>query len=129
MRDYALGGLAGLWLADGIALLVAPSWTIDRVRDALRESPLILRWESVSVLAGLALTLLSIDLPYQPLWIIVGLSMALKGIFLWLGPEHLRQTVMNWCLVREDVDYRIWGLTLCLLAVILLHALGWFPPA
>jgi len=129
MRNYVLGGLAGLWLADGIALLAAPRWTIDRVRDALRESPLILHWESVSILAGLALTVLGIDLLYRPLWMIVGLSMTLKGIFLWLGPEHLRKTVMNWCLVREDVDYRIWGLILCVLAVLLLHAIGWIPPA
>lgn len=116
-------------MADGIALLAIPRWTIDRVREALHDSPNILRWEGVSILAGLALIMLSLDLLYQPLWAIVGLSMMLKGIFLWIGPEETRRTVMNWCLIREEVDYRFWGLTLCLLAVLLFHALGWIPPS
>jgi hypothetical protein len=128
MRDYVLAGLAALWLADGIALLAAPRWTIDRVREALNQSPLILRWESFSIVAGLGLAVLGFDLRYRPLWAIVGLSMILKGILLSLGPKRPRETVMQWCLKREEVDYRFWGLTLCILAVLLLHALGWIAP-
>ena len=51
--------------------------------------------------------------------------MIAKGLFLWLGPIALRERVITWCAAREDVDYRLWGLGLCTLAVLLLHALGW----
>jgi len=44
---------------------------------------------------------------------------------LWLGPTELRARLLEWCLSREDVDYRFWGLGLCALALLLLHALGW----
>src|SRR5262245_62067187 len=125
MRDYILAILAALWLADGAILLVMPQWTIDRIRVVFQESPLILRWESLSLCGGLALAILSQGLPYQLLWLVTGLAMVLKGLFLWLGPEDIRQRTIDWCLTREPVDYRLWGLGLCTLAVLLLHALGW----
>lgn len=34
-------------------------------------------------------------------------------------------TWLNWCVGREDIDYRFRGLGLCTLAVLLLYALGW----
>ena len=51
--------------------------------------------------------------------------MVMKGVFLAVGPEEWKQWVVGWCLGREDVDYRFWGLGLCTLALLLLRALGW----
>lgn len=65
------------------------------------------------------------DLPFRLLWIVTGLCMVIKGFFLWLAPERLRGPLVGWCMTREDIDYRFWGLGLCTLAVLLLHGLGW----
>jgi hypothetical protein len=58
-----------------------------------------------------------------------GTAMIVKGLFLALGPARIRKDVLEWCLQREDVDYRFWGLGLCTLAILLLHALGWLGTA
>ena len=47
------------------------------------------------------------------------------GAFLSIGPHSGREPVIVWCVGREDIDYRFWGLGHCALAVLLLHALGW----
>ena len=125
MRGYVLATLAGVWLADGIALLLVPRWTIERVRAVIEQSPLVFRWEGLSIVAGFILAVFSLGLPYQPLWAVTGLAMILKGLFLWRGPSELRKKAVDWCLGREEIDYRFWGLALSALAVLLLHALGW----
>ena len=51
--------------------------------------------------------------------------MVAKGAFLSIGPHSWRRLVIDWCVGREDIDYRFCGLSLCALAVLLLHALGW----
>jgi hypothetical protein len=51
--------------------------------------------------------------------------MMAKGLFLAAAPAVWRDRVIGWFLAREDVDYRFWGLGLCALAMLLLHALGW----
>ncbi len=125
MRDVALGCLAGIWIADGIAILIAPRYVVARVRDAVRDNPSIFRWEILSIAAGVALILFGSDLLYQPLWTLSGIGMVFKGAFLWLAPAEMRDPFLGWCLNRDDIDYRFWGLGLCTLAVLLLHALGW----
>ncbi len=125
MKEYALAFLAGVWMADGVSLLVVPRAVMNRVREVSRENPSVFRWQILAVAAGLALFALGLDLAYQPLWIIVALLMIIKGLFLYLGPAALRERLLGWCMAREDVDYRFWGLGLCTLAVLLLHALGW----
>lgn len=129
MNEYALVFLAGVWFADGVSLLIAPRAVIDKVREAAENSPGIFRWQIVTVIAGLALLILGWQLTYRPLWIITSLGMVAKGLFLWLGPAELRGRLVAWCIAREDVDYRFWGLGLCTLAVLLLHALGWIGQA
>ncbi len=125
MKEYALACLAGVWLADGVALLSAPRFVMDRAREIVLNKPGLLRWQILAVAAGFALLILGLDLPYGLLWLIIGIGMMLKGLFLLLGPGTLRQHFLEWCLTRENVDYRFWGLGLCTLAVLLLHALGW----
>ena len=122
---YALAAIAGIWMADGLALLVAPRHVIARVRDVLVLTPAMLRWEGVAVFLGVLLLLGTDGLHYQPLWLVTGAAMVGKGLFLAAGPEQWRKEVLEWCLKREDVDYRFWGLALCALAILLLHALGW----
>lgn len=129
MNEYVLVFLAGVWFADGVSLLIAPRAVMDRVRGAAVNSPGIFRWQIVSVAAGLALLILGWPLAYRPLWIITALGMITKGLFLWLGPAGLRARLVAWCVAREEVDYRFWGLGLCALAVLLLHALGWIGQA
>ncbi|MFM8551509.1 MAG: hypothetical protein ACKOCD_04225 [Nitrospiraceae bacterium] len=126
---YVLAAIAGIWMADGLALLVAPSRVMARVREVLTLSPSLLRWEGASVCLGLLLFWGTVGFHYQPLWAVTGLAMVAKGLFLALGPEQLRRQVVDWCLQREDVDCRFWGLALCTLALLLLHALGWLGNA
>ena len=122
---YVLAAIAGIWMADGLALLVAPRHVIGRVREALALAPALLRWEGAAACLGIVLLLGTEGIHYHPLWMIAGVVMVLKGLFLAMGPESWRQWLVDWCLRREDVDYRFWGLGLCTLAVLLLHALGW----
>lgn len=122
---YVLAAIAGIWMADGMALLVAPRHVIARMREVLAFSPTMLRWEGVAVLLGILLLLGTGGLHYQPLWMVAGGIMVVKGLFLAMGPEPFRKDVLDWCLGREDIDYRFWGLGLCTLALLLLHALGW----
>ena len=122
---YVLAAIAGVWMADGLALLVAPRQVIARVREVLVLAPALLRWEIVAIGLGCALLLGTEGLRYQPLWLVAGAAMVVKGLFLAFGPEKLRRWVLDWCLQRDDVDYRFWGLGLCALALLLLHALGW----
>lgn len=122
---YVLAAIAGIWMADGLALLVAPRQVVERMRDVLALSPAVLRWEVAAAGLGLLLLLGAQGLQYQPLWTVTGLAMVAKGLFLAAGPDRLKKGVLDWCLKREDVDYRFWGLGLCTLALLLLHALGW----
>lgn len=122
---YLLAVIAGIWMADGLALLVAPSQVIARVREVLALSSAMLRWEGVAVCLGMILLLGSGGLHYQLLWTVTGVAMVIKGLFLAVGPQRWRTGVLEWCLQREVVDYRFWGLGLCTLAILLLNALGW----
>jgi hypothetical protein len=117
--------IAGLWMADGVALLIAPERMISSLRRSLIAAPGFLKWGGVAAVLGIFLLLGTRGVPYQPLWIIVGLSMVGKGIFLYAGSDLWRLRIVKWCLERELVDYRIWGLGLCALSVLLLDALGW----
>lgn len=125
MGDYALAIIAGIWLADGLLLLVAPRLIITHLRRTLTESPTILKWEWLAVVGGAILLIAGEDLVYQPLWIIMAGAMIGKGLFLSMGPSKWRTRVLDWCLSREELDYRFWGLGLCTLATLLFHALGW----
>lgn len=125
MRDYALAAIAGIWLADGLSLLLFPRFVIERLREVIRQQPMIWTWQWLSVVAGGVLLLAALPLPYQPLWFLTALCMLIKGLFLAVGPKAVRTDLVEWGLNREDVDYRFIGIGLCTLAVLLLHALGW----
>lgn len=125
MNHYVLAAIAGIWLADGISLLVAPRFVIERVRETLQGSPALWLWQLISTMAGIVLLLGTLEFPYQPLWTITAIVMMLKGMFLAWGSPAWRSLLVEWCLQREDVDYRFVGIGLCTLAVLLLHALGW----
>lgn len=125
MRDYALAAIAGIWLADGLSLLLVPLFMVERLREVIRQQPTIWTWQWLSVVAGAVLLFAALPLRYQPLWILTALAMLIKGLFLALGPEAWRSRLVEWCLNREDVDYRFVGIGLCTLAALLLHALGW----
>lgn len=123
--SYLLMIIAGLWMADGVALLTAPHRIIDLLKISLAGSPSIVKWSGLASLLGVGLVVGGQDLEYQPLWIVAGLAMIVKGLFFMWAPERVRQTVLKWCLSREPIDYRFWGLGLCMLSVLLLDALGW----
>ncbi|MGA6827767.1 hypothetical protein ACO9S2_09165 [Nitrospira sp. NS4] len=125
MNEYALAAIAGIWLADGLSLLVAPRFVVERVRETLQGNPSLLIWQLVSVVAGIVLLVGTLEFRYQPLWTLTATSMMTKGLFLAWGSPAWRAIVIGWCLQREDVDYRFLGIGLCTLAVLLLHALGW----
>ena len=125
MKEYILAALAGIWAADGMLLLMAPRTMMGLVREMTTDNPNVFRWQILTVAAGLLLLVLGWNLSYQPLWSLTALAMIVKGLFLWLADQDVRNRIVSWCLVREDVDYRFIGIGLCTLAVLLLHALGW----
>ncbi len=123
--NYVLAAIAGIWMADGLALLVAPRHVVTRMREVLGVSPAMLRWEGVGVLLGLLLLVGTEGLRYQPLWVLSGGLMVAKGLLFTVGPERWRHGILEWLLHRDDIDYRFFGLALCALALLLLNALGW----
>jgi hypothetical protein len=123
--NYALAIIAGIWFTDGLLLLVVPRFIITHLRRTLTEAPTILQWEWLAVVGGGIILVAGQNLVYQPLWIVTAGAMIAKGLFLSMGPSQWRTHILDWCLNREDVDYRFWGLGLCALAMLLLHALGW----
>ena len=70
---YVLAAIAGVWMADGLALLVAPRHVITHLREVLTLSPAMLRLEGVAACLGILLLLGTDGLRYQPLWLITGL--------------------------------------------------------
>ena len=122
---YILFAIAGLWMADGLLLLVAPDRLIGMLKQTLSISPGLGKWGAVAWVLGILLLFGAAELPYQPLWGVVALAMIAKGLFLFMAPDTWRQGVIQWCLEREVVDYRFWGLGMCALSVLLLDALGW----
>ncbi len=123
--SYLLMAIAGLWMADGLALLVAPLWIVGQVRQALSTSPSLAKWSGLTLVGGMILLLQASDLPYQVVWMVTGLAMVAKGGFFLLSNDDIRQSVLQWGLSREAVDYRFWGLGLCTLSLLLIHACGW----
>ena len=65
MRDYALAAIAGVWLVDGLSLLLVPRFMVERLREVIRQQPTIWTWQWLSVLAG-AVLLASIASPGLP---------------------------------------------------------------
>lgn len=120
-----MAALAGVWLADGMALLLAPRYIITQIRELVQQSPAILRGELLGIIVGVFLFFAAQELPYQWLWMVAAGGMIAKGAFLSIGPHSWRGPVIDWCVGREDIDYRFWVLGLCTLAVLLFHALGW----
>ena len=123
--SYLLMAIAGLWMADGLALLVAPLWIVGQVRQALSTSPSLAKWSGLPLVGGMILLLQASDLPYPVVWMVTGLAMVTKGGFFLLSNDEIRQSVLQWSLSRDAVDYRFWGLGLCALSVLLIHACGW----
>ena len=114
-----------LFRSDGLSLLLAPRFVVERLREVIRQQPAVWTWQWLSVVAGGVLLAAGASLTYQPLWTLIALGMLIKGFFLALGPQTWRSRLIEWALTREDVDYRFVGIGLCTLAVLLLHALGW----
>ena len=123
--SYLLMAIAGLWMADGLALLVAPLRIVGQVRQALSTSPSLAKWSGLTLVGGTILLLQASDLTYPIVWMVTGLAMVAKGGFFLLSNDETRQSVLQWCLSREAVDYRFLGLGLCALSVLLIHACGW----
>ncbi len=124
---YFLAALAVIWLADGVALITAPRTIVTLLREGVATSPGLLRWEAVAALLGAGLLLASPGLWLGALWGVTGALMIIKELFLSVGPPALRQQVLDWGLNREEVDYRLWGIGLCTLAVLMFHALAGMP--
>ena len=121
---YLLMAIAGLWMADGLALLLVPLRVIALLKESLVSSPSIVSWSGLSLALGVILLIEGGELSYHPLWLVVGLTMLGKGIFFLWASDEQRSVVLRWCLTREAVDYRFWGLGLCTLSLLLLDAVG-----
>jgi uncharacterized protein YjeT (DUF2065 family) len=117
--------IAGIWMADGFALLVAPRHVMRYVEDMLVLSSNIRHWEGMGAVLGICLIAGTSGLRYEWLWGLIGLIMVIKGTVLLMAPARWRERILGWCLGREDVDYRFWGIGLCTLALLLLQAAGW----
>ena len=121
---YLLMAIAGLWMVDGLALLIAPLRMIALLEESLVASPSIMNWSGLSAVLGVILLVEGGELSYYPLWLLAGLAMLGKGIFFLWAPDERRVMGLQWCLKREAVDYRFWGLGLCVLSLLLLDSVG-----
>ena len=122
--SYLLMAIAGLWMADGLALLLVPLRMIALLKESLVSSPSIVSWSGLSLALGIILLIEGGELSYHPLWLIIGLAMLGKGIFFLWASDEQRSVALQWCLKREAVDYRFFGLGLCTLSLLLLNAVG-----
>ena len=122
--SYLLMAIAGMWMADGLVLLVAPLRVIALLKESLAVSPSIINWSGISAVLGVILLFQISELPYHPLWLVIGLVMVAKGLFFLLASLEYRHLIVKWCVNREAVDYRFWGLALCTLSVLLLDSVG-----
>ncbi|GKS56810.1 hypothetical protein YTPLAS18_03370 [Nitrospira sp.] len=124
MLDILLIALMAMWLLDGLALLANPQGVVCAIRELLDRHGEAPRWWALSSVLGIPLFLLPSSVPYRALWLLVGSAIVIKGLFLGLAPARWRNSFLVWCLSRDDVDYRFWGLGLCALAIVLWHSLG-----
>ena len=99
---------------------------IGQIRQTLVASPSMRRWSGVTLVAGMILLLEASDLTCQGLWMVIGVAMVVKGGFFLLSNEDTCRSALQWCVSREAVDDRFWGLGLCALSMLLIHALGGF---
>lgn len=113
-------------MADGLVLLVAPLRMMALLKESLASSPSLMNWSVFSAILGVGLLSQIGELPYHPLWLLTGLAMIGKGLFFFMASVEYRHRVLKWCLTREAVDYRFWGLALCTLSALLLDAVGAF---
>jgi len=120
---YLLFIIAGLWMADGLVLLLAPDRMMTLLRQTVKVAPSLLKWGGVAAVLGMALIVGTNELSYHLFWVLIGVAMIGKGIFLLWAPEEWQRSVIGWCLGREPIDYRFWGLGLCALSLLLLNAL------
>ncbi|MEX5212899.1 MAG: hypothetical protein NW703_01930 [Nitrospiraceae bacterium] len=118
--------LAVTWAIDGLALVFSPRTAMELLRNYLDRDTGLSRWWGLTGLMGLALLVLPEMFRFQPLWLLVGGAMILKGLFVGLAPETWRKPAVAWSVSREDVDYRLWGLALCTFALLLGKGLGAF---
>jgi hypothetical protein len=86
---------------------------------------MILQWELLAIIGGVFLLFASQELPYQWLWMVTAGGIIAKGAFPSIETHSWRGPVIDWCVGREDIDYRFRGLGFCTLAVLLLYTLGW----
>lgn len=68
LKGYALATLAGIWVADGIAILFAHRYNITQAPELLQQPPAILRCVLVAIIGDVFLFLASQELPYQ--WLV-----------------------------------------------------------
>jgi uncharacterized protein YjeT (DUF2065 family) len=120
--------LAVIWAIDGLALVVAPRTVIGLLHDYLDRGGELGRWWGLTGMMGFALLVLPDTFRFQPLWPFVGGAVIAKGLFVGLAPETWRKPAVTWSLSRDDVDYRLWGLALCTLALLLGSGLGLLGP-
>ena len=119
--------LCAVWLLDGVALLAHPRGVITALRQFVEVQGGVQRWWALTSGLGLVLFWLPAAFPHRSWWILVGSLMLAKGAFLGTAPDRWRSPVLAWCLTREEVDYRFWGLGLCTLAIVLGQNLATMP--
>lgn len=100
-EGLCFGRDCGVWLINGIALLVAPHCIMSQVREVVRQSPALLRWEILAIIGGILLFFSAQEISYQTLWMVTAVGMIVKGAILSIGPDSWRRPVFAWCVGRE----------------------------
>ena len=95
MTRYILAAIAGIWMADGLALLSLPLLVVQRIQESLLQNPHLFRWQAIGIGLGAILILWSGPLPYQPLWWITGVARIIKGCCRTWGPAAWRTPLLS----------------------------------
>ena len=96
--SYLLVAIAGLWMADGLALLLVPLRMIALLKESLVSSPAIVSWSGLSLALGVILLIEGEELSYHPLW---------EQGYVSIGDWHTTQSLQEG---MSEQDTRFFGL-------------------
>lgn len=114
-----------VWMACGLAMIVASTWWLDRIQGALADPMGRLLLGQAAILTGLLLLLGTPSLRGGWLWMGLGATGIVKGMVILGSGEALRARLVGWWRTVPPWAQRLGGVLLVALATLLLiDALG-----
>jgi hypothetical protein len=114
-----------VWMAGGLAMIVASTWWMDRIERALADPLGRLLLGQAAILIGLLLLLGTPPLRGAWLWMSLGAAGVIKGLVILGAGEALRTRMVAWWRTLPPWAQRLGGVLFFALATLLMiDALG-----